>query len=247
MQVRRTLAVITETAKNSLNAALVGMKSAWRGIVWLARRPLDKHYTRTAEILQGVFVLGCLIYFKLWSPAPVGVAIALLGLAAAIMAFRTEKSSKWAEKATWGLIVVSLCVVEIRAIYRERNEHEVEQQRIRKKESDQFERVLKQNQKNFGETLEKMNGLATSGRKAIDLSTEAIGEITGGDTYIYLVPARVPQPLSSFVIFAHGRHPFFAESKTVYDSSAFHDRTSTFGVIASTSLGTIYPRWATPP
>src|SRR5574340_200205 len=72
-------------------------------------------------VLVGAVVLQC------WPSVP-GVAIGLLGLTGAIMAIRAEdfKNSR-REEFVWILVATALVVWEIRAIIRDRNEHDRQQ------------------------------------------------------------------------------------------------------------------------
>jgi hypothetical protein len=112
---------------------------------------------------------------------------------------------------------------------------------------------MAQNQEHFVQTLGQMRGLASSSQKAIDLSSEAIGQITGGESWIQIGPGTVgEQPLSSLAVFVRGKYPFFGESMEVYESSGLHNRRRTFpfpappSLIAVASLRTYYPRFAYP-
>jgi hypothetical protein len=136
-----------------------------------------------------------------------------------------------------------LLVIEVTAINEERTVqfqehlHDLDQQRVAQAQTLlqillTSQAQMSQNQAHFDATVSEVN--------------ETIAPITGGDSYIYLVPTRGPDPLSSFAVFLHGKHPFFADAVDVYDSSAFHvmAHRTTFGVVASAPLRTYYPGWA---
>ena len=82
--------------------------------VWEGRR------AGLALLACGTVVAGCLEH---WVPAP-GVAVAAMGVLAALMAARTKASG--AEKAIWMLLISSLLVIEVLAIRKDRQVHDAE-------------------------------------------------------------------------------------------------------------------------
>jgi hypothetical protein len=202
---------------------------------------------RIEPALNLVYLPALLISFPLclfWlfhTPSP-GVAIGALGAAGVLVALKGEHVEA-GHKFLWAVITLLLLVIEVTAINEERTAqfqehlHDLEQQRVAQAQTllqilltsqDQ----MSQNQAHFDATASELN--------------ETIAQITGGDSYIYLVPTRGPDPLTSFAVFLHGKHPFFADYVDVYDSSAFHVRAhmATLGVVASAPLRTYYPGWA---
>lgn len=116
-------------------------------------------------------------------PTP-GKAIGLLGAVAVIMALRGEIHGS--EKVAWILIVFALFYVEIRAIDKDRYQHDKEQIAIRNDETSAFQSIadgirtsINNNQKAFDATMGRMGELAT-------LSNEGIKTITGGDSFCYM-------------------------------------------------------------
>lgn len=84
------------------NSELV-WKSRWAGVSFIA---------------IGTFIAGSL---ECWIPAP-GVAVAVMGVLAALMASR-DKASGF-EKAAWMLLISALLLIEIQAIRKDRKEHD---------------------------------------------------------------------------------------------------------------------------
>jgi hypothetical protein len=170
------------------------------------------------------------------------VAIGALGAAGVLVALKGERVEV-GHKFLWALITLFLLIIEVTAINEERTSqfqehlHDIEQQRVAQAQTLlqillTSQNQISQNQAHFDATVSEVN--------------ETIAQITGGNSYIYLVPTRGPNPLSSFAVFLHGKHSFFADHIDVYDSSAFHVRAhmATFGVVASAPLRTYYPGFA---
>lgn len=157
--------------------------SLWRVVVSISRIRLDDFYPLGAAIWQGLFIAACLVYFRAWSPAPAGIAIGCLAVAAVIISVRADRI-KLAEKVVWTVLAFALFGIEIAAIYRDRDTHDQEQatERVR------FEKTLADNQSHFNQTLGEMKQLAGLSRQAITLSSNAVQQVTGGGQFCYLQP-----------------------------------------------------------
>ena len=85
---------------------------------------------------------------------PIGAYIAVLGfLAVAVTIWPPE--SNWA-KATWLVVFFSVMGFEIQNLYHDRSENQQHQVQDRKDEDDRFGQILKNNQKTFDATMQKM-------------------------------------------------------------------------------------------
>jgi hypothetical protein len=125
----------------------------------------------------------CLFCLRWWPVVP-GVAIGLLALIAVIMAVRADNFTG-SEKAIWVVISLMLCVVELRTIYADRNEHDRQQ----------------------ADQLKQFRELAATSKESLD-------NITGGDSYTYIaadIGLRPPFQLSVWVRGTHGVHNVSAE------------------------------------
>jgi hypothetical protein len=89
-------------------------------------------YRREALYLQAALLVACFAW-PLYKPIVPGVAIGFLGVVAAIMAVRTERFTK-IEIGIWILICFGLFFVEIKSVYKERDDHDAEQAALRKEE-----------------------------------------------------------------------------------------------------------------
>lgn len=155
------------------------LRWALRRVVRFLYKPIP--YSRAGAIIQGVFFIIVWVLVRWYSPAP-GIAVALLGLAAVLMAVRQSVCTK-IEQPIWIVIALLLCIVEIRAIDKDRARAEQEYETARAAEEQDFKRVLQQNQKEFVQTLGKLNGLA-------DLSIDSLDQVTGGNSYPYIEPSE---------------------------------------------------------
>jgi hypothetical protein len=205
------------------------------------------------------FVLGL---FLVTHPST-NVAIGYLAGAAFLVSLRDEHVT-YKHRALWAVMTIVLCVAEYRAIDKDRTEnfevhiHELSIQR--EAQSQILRSILEtsnhqtaQNQSQFEKTVADMKDLAKASQEAIRLSNEAIGQVTGGDSWVDIGPVNLGgDPLSHLAITAHGRYPFYGESIEVYDSSGLHFRRPTYpspaaaSLIAVAQLGTVYPNVAHP-
>src|SRR5258708_31144941 len=106
------------------------------------------HYDRWGLYPQALIIVACLVYFRLWWPPIPTVAIGILGVVAVIMTVRADKFSH-GERAIYVMLAFSLFVVEMEAVYKDRDQHDKEQAKLRieetearKKESDSFAALI---------------------------------------------------------------------------------------------------------
>src|SRR5882762_5109494 len=107
------------------------------------------HYTRWGLYPQAVVIVVCLFWFRLWPPIPT-VAVGSLGFVAALMTVRADHFTH-TERVVWIAISFALFVVEMRAVYKDRDEHDRQQAELRtrenearKTEQDSFAKLLKE-------------------------------------------------------------------------------------------------------
>jgi hypothetical protein len=74
-----------------------------------------------------------------------------------------------------------LMAFEVHNLYRDRTQHDREQNEIRKREDDRFAGILKQNQTEFDATMNKHD--------------KAVSETTGGNSYVYFDVSSVGGPI----------------------------------------------------
>jgi len=125
-----------------------------------------------------------------YDPVP-GVAVALLGLAAVVVAVRLEMEM-W-EKIGWILVATVLFVAEIHSIYIDRDKHELEQSDATKAQLRGFadigggiEQSVHESDRNFQDTMARSDKILTG-------LSSSIGFQTGGDSFLYV---SVSDPVS---------------------------------------------------
>jgi hypothetical protein len=139
-------------------------------------------------------ILSSLIYFRLWPPVPTA-AIGVLGVVAVFMAVRAEHLSI-GESIVYIFIAFALFMVEMRTVYRDQDQRDRErgEQQIRESEA------RKDEEKSFGDLLQKENGLLTSIKDVGTLAQRSLENITGGHSFAVVTPqvwsGLVPIPLS---------------------------------------------------
>jgi hypothetical protein len=140
------------------------------------------HYTRWGLYPQALIVVGCLFCFQWWPLIPT-VAIGFLGVVAAIMAVRADHFSL-GERVVYVFIAFALFIVEMTAVYRDRDQHDREQTELRireaearKKESDSFAALIKEGHGLF-QTIQHVDRLAE----------KSLETLTGGDQYCWIAP-----------------------------------------------------------
>jgi len=164
-----------------------------------------------------------------WHP-PVGVWIGVLGfLGVLVPLIRDLNRIGRREKALWTLVVFVLLLLEIKSVYQDRKEHDAEQAAIRREESEHFERIAQgiensntHREENFQATLKQSDALILAAVKIMGLSKDAIGSITGGDSFVYfrLLPTDNPNVTSVWEIH-HGRYPLSDVTARITDLSEF--------------------------
>jgi hypothetical protein len=137
----------------------------------------------------------CLHFFKPPLP-PIGTYVAILAFAAAAVTIWPPEESGWS-KATWVILFATLMAFEVHNLYRDRTQHDREQNEARQREDDRFAGILKQNQAEFEATMGES-------RRLSQLSEKSLNNITGGTSYAYLTPqVSDPSPLSSIPLAIH--------------------------------------------
>lgn len=152
---------------------------------------------------------------------PVGTYIAFMAAIAASVALRKEPPVS--EKAAWILLVMLLMVAEVRNLFvidREQAEtfhaiqhrfDETEQklgqtangldltEKSLRKLSDDTAQAEKSNQQQFAAQIDKSN-------KLMSMSKEGLDEITGGDSYTYVIAGLTSAPPFQLMVNVRGKH-----------------------------------------
>src|ERR1035441_8899738 len=156
-----------------------GTMGSMRGILW-TRRVLSwhvPHYDRGGFYLQAMVIVAIDVGWQSYQFAP-GWAVAILAVVAVVMTVRADHYTK-TEQVIWVLVALSLMVVEIRAITRDRNVAETQRRVFEQQLQDRFQQtanslgaVIRESDAHFDATIGKIG--------------QAINTETGGDTFCYL-------------------------------------------------------------
>ena len=128
-----------------------------------------------------------ILLFWCWRLPPPGYAIGALAVMAAVMSLHIEAKMQWWEKATWMLLMGAFLILEFKAIKEDRGTqeevHKKELAQQAKSAEDTIDAILEsrnkqmaQNQQQFNQTLDKMNGLTTRAQQTLDLTASTFGE-----------------------------------------------------------------------
>ena len=120
---------------------------------------------------------ACWLWFWFWPPLP-GVAVAVFGGAAAILAFRSMSSI---QKLFATLAIFSLIGIELRDIRKDRTESDRLQQRSRSESEAHFKAIA-------------------------DSIRENINDVTGGDSFPYMTILPIENGVTHLVVDVHGTY-----------------------------------------
>jgi len=164
-----------------------------------------------------------------WHP-PVGVWIGILGFLGVIVPLIRDLSKIGRrEKAVRTFVVFALLLLEIKSVYQDRNEHDLEQAATRVKEEKHFETIaegikaaIRESDSNFQLTMNRSDRI-TSG------VSDAIRVQTGGDSFAYITFTLEPAivrfnglgnpsgPWFLVSITSHGKYPLREVHATLID------------------------------
>jgi hypothetical protein len=131
-------------------------------------------------VLAGVWAL-CLYFFHTPLP-PIGTYVAILAFGAALVTIWPPAENRGWAKAAWVLLFALLMGFEVHNLYRDRTEHDREQNAARRREDDRFAAILRQNQNEFEQTIKESRRLSL-------LEERALNNITGGESWPEVIPS----------------------------------------------------------
>lgn len=149
------------------------------------------------------------ILWDLWSwHPPVGVWIGILGLLGVLVPFFRDLARIGRhERALWTVVMFALLLLEIKSVYQDRNEHDLQQAEARERETKNFERIAKGiteaidvSDKNFAETMNRSNLILAGVRDTIKTQT-------GGDSFAFVTFTPEPNQQFLIAITSHGKYP----------------------------------------
>lgn len=186
------------------------------------------------------------LYWISYTPSP-GYAVALMAWVAVLMAAKEQSK---AEKTLWLIIAGVLLYVELVAIHKDRSNYEDRVHYARVLEQIQFQRILRQSQKQFDVTVEQQtrdfNATMSRSDKVLGLQQRALGgltdtvnTLTGDESFAYLwyVPGQ------AFLSFAHkGTYPLYGVSARIVDLGQIaHNLSGTNIAVGDMTSGLAYP------
>jgi len=157
-----------------------------------------------------------------------GVAVAVMGLAAAAMSLHTEQAH-W-QKALWLAGIGFLLTVELRAIRHDSNESHAQYLADRKNQDDDFENILKrQNQQisataeGFADTEQRIAALLEKAERITSLSQENLLTVTAQDSFLCIYPDFTgPGPEGEWKFHNYGKHTLQDVRVTLYRVATGH-------------------------
>jgi hypothetical protein len=130
-----------------------------------------------------------------WWPLIPTVAIGFLEVVAAIMTVRADKFTH-GERALYVLIAFALFVVEMKAVYKDRDEHDAEQARARAEQlrefgkiADGISRTLETSQRQFETTMARSDAIIAGVSDSMRMQT-------GGNSFAFIT--FTPEPAQAF-------------------------------------------------
>jgi hypothetical protein len=156
------------------------------------------HHPATAALLL-LLHSGLCVWFWFRIPVP-GIAIAVLGSAAAVMTLRSEMSPR--EKLAWTVVVFALLFVEIRDTNSYSKQQLLDAAAAKRKEDDRFATILSDQQEKFlatqerfTETMKGISGLMGQGANTSTLARRSLAKLT--ERSGTLQPSTLPSPSSN--------------------------------------------------
>jgi hypothetical protein len=152
--------------------------------LWLQATHPVAEYTRWGLYPQTVIILVCLYFheFGLFIPT---VAIGFLAVVAVIMTVRANHFTH-VERVVYVVIAFALFFVELKAVYKDRDEHDRQQAEARDREERNFRKIVsdltsavQQNEREFHETMTRSNAILAG-------VGDSIGTQTGGDSFAFI-------------------------------------------------------------
>jgi hypothetical protein len=150
-----------------------------------------------------------------WHP-PVGTWVAILGaLGVLVPLLRDVGQMGKKEKALWTAVMFALLFLEVRTLYRDRRDHDNEQQESRERSERNFQSIangiqaaITQSQVQFEATLDRSEKIIRQNKNTLGQVNEAIKTVTGGDSFagFLLVNTGLPTHFTVFLT-SEGKYP----------------------------------------
>ena len=133
-----------------------------------------------------------------WHP-PVGVYIGILGFLGVLVALTRDPTKIGSrEKAAWLFVMFALLLLELKSVYKDRNEHDQQQKEARQRENDSFQtiadginRTIITSEQQFEATTADMKELMHSASHIAATAKQSLDQITGNHQFCYLSLLRL--------------------------------------------------------
>jgi hypothetical protein len=174
-------------------------------------------YSWWAAVFQAPLI-AWIVCWLLFTPSP-GFAVAVLAFAAGVMAVRTEHFTR-TEQVAWIIIAGALCFVELRAISKDRDEHEALEASIRWEDRSN----RKQERRQFSALIDSGQRLLSTEQR---LSSRTMDALTGGESFCYveILEFGMSNGVLQAMLLQKGINPIFNVQITVTDLDVLKDLT----------------------
>ena len=129
-----------------------------------------------------------------WHPA-VGYCVALLGVVGVLVPWLMGEKMGTKQKVLWATVMIVLTGFELWAIKGDGKERDAEQAFTRCEEQNRFEGIVNNLNKGiavsktqYDSTITHVDGVLKTTQTVASLAKENLEDVTGGDTYAYVVP-----------------------------------------------------------
>jgi hypothetical protein len=161
-------------------------------------------YQRWLPFFVLVVIFGWLLFVHFLKPPhpPIGSYIGSLALLVAVVTIWPPESN-WS-KAAWLMVFFALTGLEISTLYQDRTENQEQQAKARRDEDDRFDGILKQNDNQFKATISEFTNIEKGTERVAALSENNLKNVTGGNSFAYLIPQIDNSPAVRFALYNRG-------------------------------------------
>jgi hypothetical protein len=188
-----------------------------------------------------------------WHPH-VGISVAILAAVGVLVPWFAGEI-KGGKRALWTLVMFIPVGLEVWSIYMDQIEHDEEQRFERCQDRASFEAIasrinlsITNNQTNFGQTIDKVDGVFQKTKEAANAATEAVNTMTGGKSYIYIaLTGSVWGPMKTDSPGAFIKGDLFAEGILHFEgtfplNNVYIEKRCPDSKDESISVGTVFPQ-----
>jgi hypothetical protein len=216
--------------------------------IWQSRRirlfsKLQHAGTRLYHGLLAPAILSILLSWLsaiyLFNPPhpPIGAYITALACLAAVVTI-WPPVSPWS-KATWLAVFFSLTALEEATLYKERAENQAQQAKDRHDEDERFKNILNHNQEAFIATMSQFGTVISTTKGVARLAEESLKNITGADSFPYIVPQTHAGTDTSIPLFMWNQGAHLLNVTATITAHKDGD----FVTFPAMNIGALHPGW----